>query len=63
MKANKEQIIASNEELIEQLMKDFKSILYTQRPLKVKLKMFYAAKYSAEYFFRINHEILRRLSE
>lgn len=50
MHANIEQVIKTNEEILEQYFKDFRSILYTRRPLKVQLKMLYAAKHSAEYF-------------
>ncbi len=61
MHANIEQVVKTNEEILEQYFKDFRSILYTRLPLKVQLKMLYAAKYSAEYFLRLNNGILKEL--
>ena len=63
MHASVEQIIKTNEEIVEQFFKDMRSILYTQRPLKVRLKMLYAAKHSAEYFMRLNNGILQELTK
>ena len=44
--------------VFEEYFKDMRSILYTKRPLKVQLKMLYAAKNKAEYYMRLNHGIL-----
>ncbi len=58
-----EQIVKTNEEILEELFKDFRSILYTHRPLKIKMKMLYAAKHSADYFMHLNNGILREVTK
>lgn len=58
-----EQICKTNEEIVEELFKDFRSILYTQRPLKIKMRMLYAAKHSADYFMSLNNAILREFTK
>ncbi|MAG60269.1 hypothetical protein CL619_00635 [archaeon] len=55
----KEQIAKVNEEILENFFKDMRSILYTQRPLKVRMKMLYAARYSATYFMSINNHLIK----
>lgn len=52
-------IINTNEQIVEQLFKDMRSIIYAKLSLKVKLKMLYAAKYNAQYFMRLNHAVLK----
>jgi len=56
-----EQIAKTNEEILDQFFKDIRSIIYAKLSMKAKLKMLYAAKYSAEYFMRINNAILKEL--
>ena len=53
-------VTRNNEDILEQLFKDFRSILYTRRPLKVQLKMLYAARNAATYFMDINNGIIKR---
>ena len=60
MKQMTELVVKNNDEILEQFFKDFRSILYTRRPLKVQLKMMYAAYNAATYFMGINNGIIKR---
>ena len=54
----KKQIMDFYDGVLEEYFKDMRSILYTKRPLKVQLKMLYAARNKAEYYIRLNHGVL-----